>query len=494
MIDIGKRREFVWDDFLIDTTQTTAERRIHHAVRQEVSIVFDKPWEGDGCNYYSTVYDDVKKVYRMYYNAWAMFNSDKTKHTLDDVKLCCIESPDGIHWTRPSLGLVEFDGSTDNNIVITKDMFQNMRNFDNFFVMVDDNPNPAVPGRYKAVMTYPELMNNGSCDTKLVSLVSDDGYHFNLYGVVTRKGYFDTLNTIMWHAATNRYICYIRSMHAKGEALNNEIPKTWSNTDIRDIRVLYSDDFITWSDPECVVFPDAEDFPLYTNAVSPYPGAEHMLVGFPSRYVERSEWTHNYDRLCGAEKRAERCKVHPRYGLATTDCLFMCSRDGKTWTRYEEAFLRPGPEFPNNWVYGSCYPNVGLIESPSRVKGADNEWSLYCNDNHWMGIPAELFRLTLRKDGFVSLHAGIQPQRIVTKSFTFQGSELKINFSTSARGGLYITLLTDDGKIRLNSGELFGDSINRVVDFDGALESLAGQSVHMEIELCDADFYAFQFQ
>ena len=30
---------------------------------------------------------------------------------------CFATSEDGIHWDRPSLGLVEYDGSTDNNIV-----------------------------------------------------------------------------------------------------------------------------------------------------------------------------------------------------------------------------------------------------------------------------------------------------------------------------------------------------------------------------------------
>ena len=48
VIDIGRRREFVWDDFLIDASQTTAARRVHQPTRRETRIVLDRPWEGDG--------------------------------------------------------------------------------------------------------------------------------------------------------------------------------------------------------------------------------------------------------------------------------------------------------------------------------------------------------------------------------------------------------------------------------------------------------------
>ena len=50
--------------------------------------------------------------------------------------MCLATSEDGIHWERPSLGLVEFDGSTDNNILPTKEglpaapAFQDLREKD----------------------------------------------------------------------------------------------------------------------------------------------------------------------------------------------------------------------------------------------------------------------------------------------------------------------------------------------------------------------------
>ena len=64
------------------------------------------------------------------------------------------------------------------------------------------------------------------------------------------------------------------------------------------------------------------------------------------------------------EHRQRRMKFHPRYGTAVTDGQFMTSRDGRTFRRWDEAFLRPGPERRDNWLYGD-----GSVHSIS--KGID---------------------------------------------------------------------------------------------------------------------------
>ncbi len=495
---IGTRREFVWDGLLIDTARTTAERRVHSPVRREIAMRFDKPWEGDGCNYLNIVYDDQKDLYRLYYNAWEMLSNNGTRHVIYS-KLCCLESGDGIHWERPVLRMHEFDGSTENNIVVVPQQFPGNLTLDNFFILRDTNPHPTVPGRFKAVMQYSWRDADGLSRRRLDSLAGDDGLHFERVGTVAEKGYFDSLNTIHWNKACGCYFCYVRSYHTRGQSdrAMNDITDRAAHIErdgsVRDIRVLSSKDFIHWTEPDHLRYNDVADQALYTNCVYPYPGAEHMLVAFPSRYVERPAWTPNFDRLCGAEKRRSRSAISPRYGLTTTDCLFMCSRDGRNWYRYDEAFMRPGPEQPNNWVYGDCFPTVGFIRTPSDVPGADDEITFYAHDNHWMSIPADLVRYTLRQDGFVSLHAGAEEKTIVTKPFTFEGDTLTINFSTSARGYLHIKLCAEDGGQTLSSCELFGDRVNRVVDFDGSVADLAGRAVHMEMTLLDADLYAFQF-
>jgi hypothetical protein len=170
----------------------------------------------------------------------------------------------------------------------------------------------------------------------------------------------------------------------------------------------------------------------------------------------------------------------------------MCSRDGKRWNRCDEAFMRPGPEHPANWVYGSCYPATGMIETKSDIPGADNEISMYAFDNHWMGIPAVLRRYTVRLDGFMSYHAPYRKKALVTKPFVYRGDRLFINFSTSARGYLKLTLRCGDES--LETCELFGDRADREVGFEnGEASRFKGKPVVLEAGMRDADLYAFRF-
>ena len=81
---------------------------------------------------------------------------------------------------------------------------------------------------------------------------------------------------------------------------------------------------------------------------------------------------------------------------------------------------------------------------------------------------------------------------VVTKPFVFEGNELRINFATSARGYAYVTLEAEDGT-RLESCETFGNSIDRLIHFNGDLSSLSGKTVTMTVRLLDADLYSFRF-
>ena len=61
-----------------------------------------------------------------------------------------------------------------------------------------------------------------------------------------------------------------------------------------------------------------------------------------------------------------------REGLAITDCAFMCSRDGRNFKRYDEAFFKAGPEYGYNWVYGDCYPAKGFLTTKSKFAVVSN--------------------------------------------------------------------------------------------------------------------------
>jgi len=468
-IHIGDRRELFWDEALIDTRQTTARLQLHRPQAREVVLEHDRPWEGDGCDYHCILSDEG--LYRLYYLGWEIMEPAASRH--GPIVVCYAESNDGLTWRKPELGICEFQGSTANNIILD----YHTAAFDNFSVFKDANPACPADERYKGVGV-------DGRDHFLWCFTSPDGTRFRKAWPMTDRGQFDSLNIGLWDRHTSEYRCYLRDFHA--------VPGSDLNAGVRDIRWMASGDFRNWTVPVLLDFGGADDYPLYTNVVQAYYRADHVFVGFPSRYVERPDWTPNFDQLAGVERRRERLRMHPRYGLAVTDCVFMSSRDGKRWRRWDEAFMTPGPEHERNWVYGDCYPALGMIETAAERPGAPPELSLYTFEDHWSRLPAKLRRHTLRVDGFVSYRAPYAPCALVTTPFVFAGGALSLNFATSAKGYVKVRIKAE-GAV-LDSCELFGDTLDRRVVFTGGdLGARAGQPVTMELAMSDADVYSFRF-
>ncbi|GIS61605.1 MAG: hypothetical protein CM1200mP2_38300 [Planctomycetaceae bacterium] len=117
-IDIGSHRELFVDDHVIGKIEGDARLDLQQPVPRDVAVVTSKPWEGNTCAYY-TVFADTdasgKALFRMYYRG-SNYNRKRRDQTHRQV-VCYAESRDAIHWTKPKLGLIEFGGSKENNIV-----------------------------------------------------------------------------------------------------------------------------------------------------------------------------------------------------------------------------------------------------------------------------------------------------------------------------------------------------------------------------------------
>ena len=490
MIEFGSSKECLFDSALLDPSGTSAAFRLHAPVYRGTVMVHDAPWEGNGCDYHNFFFDpDWKGVrgdhpggmYRMYYLGWWMSNGNNDSQKPGGIRVCYAESEDGLSWEKPSLGLAEFKGSRENNLLFSQD---EPNNFDNFMVFRDTCPACLPEERYKAVASW-----NGGESGKpnvLRAYYSADGIRFRLGPILTSAGNFDSLNVAFYDEYAGIYRVYFRGFH--------EIPSGDLNAGVRDIRTMVSPDFQNWSEPALLDFRGAPDYALYTNCVLPCPGAPHILIGFPTRYMERQSWSKNFDELTGAEARKKRMTLHPRYGLTVTDCVFMVSRDGKSFQRYEDALIVPGPENGLNWIYGDAYPARGILTAPSPMPGAPDEFSLLIPANHWSDKPAVLDRYGIRKDGFVSLRGPMEGASMLTMPFTYTGEDLVVNFSTSARGSILFRLISDEGVFE--SEETFGDALERRVRFpdDGTVGILSGKPVRLEAVLRDADLYSFTFR
>jgi hypothetical protein len=489
-IDIGSRRELFVDDYLIDR-QSGIDLRLHPPTPREIVLVYDSPWEGNGCTF-RTIFRDGN-VFRMWYTGGNFFNEDATKIGGHPIFYCYAESSDGIHWKKPELGICEFNGSKQNNIVWTAP------DADNFMVFKDTNPDCRPGEKYKAVA---QGKRHADGPTGLHAFKSPDGMHWTDLGedLIISKGAFDTLNVAFWDNERGKYFCYVRDYSAREKANTFAGENYDPEKNKRIICVSTSNDFLHWTDPEPLIYEDSPSEQLYTNNVQPYYRAPQIFVGFPTRYVNRS-WSQAFISLPDLEHRQRRMKFEPRFGTVVTDGLFMSSRDGRTFNRWNEPFFRAGIERKHNWLYGDCYVNCGIIETAAEDSSAPPELSFYVEENHSKTNAERTRRYTLRIDGFVSASAPRAGGEIITKPITFAGDQLSLNFTTTSVGGILVELQDADGAVipgfsREECCEIFGDNLDRKVEWksNGKVSDLAGKPIRLHFIMRDADLYAIQFK
>ena len=489
-VAIGSRRELFVDGALIDSLDGDARQQLHQPTPQEVSLVHDEPWEGTGSGYHSVFQDG--DLYRMYYKAWHLDVGEKKLNTGRHPLYCCFaESDDGVTWRKPKLGIYEYQGSRQNNITLMSGKLGPL-NVDagHPAVFKDENPEAPADARYKAIV-------RSSKPNGLLPFKSPDGLHWSPMTdkpILSGLGAFDSQNLAFWDPTIGKYRAYWRIFTA-----GVTTDKKWKPAGIRAIRTATSDDLIHWEPHTDLTYEDSPPHQLYTNQIKPYHRAPHLLIGFPTRYIDRG-WSSSMEALPDLEQRRMRASSSQRYGTAITEGLFMASRDGTHFTRWNEAFLRPGPERSETWHYGHQYIAWHLVETASPLAGAPNELSLYASESYWHGKGSAVRRYSLRLDGFVSVSAGWKGGELTTRPVTFAGSKLHLNFASSAAGGLQVEIQNLDGTEIPgfsfdDASELFGDSVERVVSWKNGTDvsSLAGKPVRLRFRLRDADLYSLQF-
>jgi hypothetical protein len=468
--DIGSRLELFTDDWLIAGMAGGAQLRLHHPEPREIALVCDAPWEGNGCVYATVMHDGDR--YRMYYRG-GDYRITPTEYTeAHRLVYCYAESTDGIHWVKPDLGIVEFDGSRANNIILDG------RGGHSFAPFRDDNPACAPEARYKAI-------GNGGGEEGLYVLQSPDAVHWSFMAErpVITKGAFDSQNLAFWDAARGEYRAYFRDFR-----------------DGRDIKTCSSPDFLTWSEPVWLGYAPGRSGELYTNQIVPYYRAPHIFLGFPTRYADRG-WTANHDYLPQLEHRRVRAGASAREGSAVTEGLFMSAHEPGSFRMWPEAFIRPGLRTRDAWFYGDLYQAWGLVETASAIADAPPEISLYASEGYHQQTGTKFRRYTLRQDGFVSVEAPLSGGEFTTRPLSFAGRELVLNLSTSAAGSVRVEVQDADGKplpgfALADCPEVFGDDLARPVSWAGGgdLAALAGTPVRLRFELKDADLYSLQFR
>lgn len=462
-ISIGSRVEMFVDDFLVFRTFGT-QLKLAQPQPREIVLTMDQPWEGPGSGIYSCVFHDGEK-YRMYYRGTGN-TAAKSGGDLSEAQYNCLAvSADGIHWERPSLGLVEVEGSADNNIVLSGQKAHN------FSPMLDTNPNTPPEQRYKAVAGYGAK--------GLMAYCSADGIHWEELQKepVITSGAFDSHNLCLYDPNRKIYRCYSRYFAQPGDSNAVCQGEGMINIGVRSIQSSTSEDFRSWTAPKPNQYPaDVPQEQFYTNATVLCPGAEHQYLSFPMRFM------------------SERHKVeeHPHVGLS--DAVFMSSRDGVHFERpFLEAWIRPDLS-RRNWTQRNYITTWGILET------SPEEFSLYVGE-HYEWDDAHVRRYTVRRHGFASMNAPHAGGMFVTKPFLFEGDRLHLNYATSAVGWIRVGIVGDAtgwpacGYSAEECDVIYGNELDAVVSWrgDSDLSRFRGKPVRLKFEMKDADLYALRF-
>ena len=127
----ARAKHLLLDSRVVDTT-SNARLAVGAVTKHPANPLFkeDKPWEPRFDNLYANVlYDTAERLYKCWYSPFIVDKaaSDTPQEKRATVRyrprgremgVCYATSKDGLAWTKPELGLVEFQGGKANNLVV----------------------------------------------------------------------------------------------------------------------------------------------------------------------------------------------------------------------------------------------------------------------------------------------------------------------------------------------------------------------------------------
>jgi hypothetical protein len=373
--------------------------------RAEPVLVADQPWEHLRVYMWGTVhYDPAERRFAMWYMC-------RPPPPLGSTRTLYAVSEDGLRWTKPALGLVDFNGSKANNLLGPGG--------GSLAVMHDPiDPDPA--RRFKRITHRSGGYYTGS---------SPDGVRWvDEGGGKPALTAGDTV-TLAQNPNTGEYLAYHKRPLHRGAF------------DVRAVWLARSRDFRTWSEPELVLAADAADqewatqpderTEIYDMAV--YPHAAGYL-GFPAVFRNKPQVVTPALKAAGG--------VAPDGPL---DIQLATSVDGSKWRRSWPRVAVIPRGAPGTFDGGAI---LGVACAP--VHTDDETWVYYSaiRATHGAPVPPKLMtigRAEWRRHGFVSLDAGPQGGELETQPLQMGSPRLVVNADAS-RGEVHVSLVEVDGR------------------------------------------------
>jgi len=478
-ISVGGRKQLFVDSRFIESSRGIRLTMNPPYQTGELLITADQPWEtkqGAYVGAHHTVMKDGDRI-RVWYDFSIGPQSPGYKNESGAGRcMAYAESLDGIHFTKPKMGLHDLHGYKETNVLI--------RVSRGGTVWIDPTAPPQE--RYRSQCKGPGRPQFGHRVLHFFS--SPDGIHWNFMHK-TDIGACDTQNVAFWDSRLGRYVLYARQWQRE-----DRDPARY-----RAVRRLESDDLVRWENERIVLEPDQIDLAFhetttaqppvdyYGGAVFQYPDPDGVYIMLANAFWH---W-HSRQPVSGL-------------GPESIDVRLLVSRDGENFERVggRRPFLRTGPE-------GSWYSRM-VWANPYPVRMGDELW-IYCagsNADHSGNVDPlsskkirGITRAVMRLDGFVSADADYTGGEIVTPCIQFEGKMLEVNLDTSGGGSLLIELLDREGKpiqgfTRAEATPLYGNSVRMPVSWgdNRDVSRLAGKPIKIRFIMRDCKLFAFQFQ
>ena len=442
-------------------------RRLHQAQRHAANPVLrcEHPWEDRASLYGTVLFDEEEQLFRMYYLTGPGrpgFVQVRGRQALANITLLgYATSTDGITWEKPVLGQLEYEGSTENNLIEL-----GRTNCEGFAAIRDDcDPDPA--RRYKGF-----YWEHGGTDT---FVTRDDGTM--LWGEGDGDGMWMSFSPdgVNWTNCPENPVIAMGSDTTQSLVHDPELGKyvVFGRMGAGGRRVgrAESADAVHFSAPELVCAPDEwdeEGTQFYGMPINRYEG---LYIGMVWVYREGVD--------------------------GAIDTSLAVSRDGVHWERVldRQTFLPLGP--PGSWEDGMVRISQDFIVRDDEI------WFYYggVQGPHTGRKFGQVERIhkpeiglaTLRRDGFVSIDAGAEEGMLLTTPMALPSGELHLN--VAAPGQVTVDVTDGDG-VPLSgyaSDPVSGDCTDVALRFARPLAEIAGQQARLRINLRDASLFSYWF-